>query len=569
MNTGIVFDTKLVSSIKGEFYIPSYQRGYRWGENEVIRLLDDVYSNGKKNYCLQPIVVRKKGDAYELVDGQQRFTTLYLIYKYMHDANPFFFSEPAFSLTYETREASADFLKNLDLSKRNDNIDFWFIANAYETIKTWFEEDLQIRVMRIFEYFKEQVNVIWYEVDESEDAISLFTRLNIGKIPLTNAELVKAMFLTAYGSDAAEKRQDEFSLQWDNMEKELHNDKLWYFLTNKTNNNYQTRIDLVLDLITEKQSTDREKYYSFFRIDAMKHTTSLDEVWRKILQTFLVLKDWFENHELYHKIGYLIAAASDSLSLSDIFELSKNKTKSEFRAALDEEIKKSIHISGNYAELSYDKPTDYKRISTLLLLFNVESVRLNGEQSQWFPFDKFKFDKSSNISWSLEHIHAQQSEGMKTQEKWKEWLDLHIDSVKTVSKNQDLIDRMTEAKQKATLSRAEFEVLQQEVIDILSLKENVDYLHTIGNLALLNTRDNAALNNSTFDVKRNQIVEMDKNGAFIPFCTKNVFLKYYTPSEKNQLHFWGQADRVAYIKAINEKLEKYLPEPITYEKEEL
>ena len=217
----------------------------------------------------------------------------------------------------------------------------------------------------------------------------------------------------------------------------------------------------------------------------------------------------------------------------------------------------------------YDKPTDYKRISTLLLLFNVESVRLNGEQSQWFPFDKFKFNKSSNISWSLEHIHAQQSEGMKTQEKWKEWLDLHIDSVKTVSKNQDLIDRMTEAKQKATLSRAEFEVLQQEVIDILSLKENVDYLHTIGNLALLNTRDNAALNNSTFDVKRNQIVEMDKNGAFIPFCTKNVFLKYYTPSEKNQLHFWGQADRVAYIKAINEKLEKYLPEPIAYEKEEL
>ena len=569
MNTGIVFDTKLVSSIKGEFYIPSYQRGYRWGENEVIRLLDDVYANGKKNYCLQPIVVRKKGDAYELVDGQQRFTTLYLIYKYMHDANPFFFSEPAFSLTYETREASADFLKNLDLSKRNDNIDFWFIANAYETIKTWFEEDLQIRVMRIFEYFKEQVNVIWYEVDESEDAISLFTRLNIGKIPLTNAELVKAMFLTAYGSDAAEKRQDEFSLQWDNMEKELHNDKLWYFLTNKTNTNYQTRIDLVLDLISGKQSTDREKYYSFFKIDAMKHTTSLDEVWRKILQTFLVLKDWFENHELYHKIGYLIAAASDSLSLSDIFELSENKTKSEFRAALDEEIKKSIHISGNYADLSYDKPTDYKRISTLLLLFNVESVRLNGEQSQWFPFDKFKFDKSSNISWSLEHIHAQQSEGMKTQEKWKEWLDLHIDSVKTVSKNQDLIDRMTEAKQKATLSRAEFEVLQQEVIDILSLKENVDYLHTIGNLALLNTRDNAALNNSTFDVKRNQIVEMDKNGAFIPFCTKNVFLKYYTPSEKNQLHFWGQADRVAYIKAINEKLEKYLPEPIANEKEEL
>lgn len=63
-------------------------------------------------------------------------------------------------------------------------------------------------------------------------------------------------------------------------------------------------------------------------------------------------------------------------------------------------------------------------------------------------------------------------------------------------------------------------------------------------LALLNTADNAALNNSTFDVKRNDIIQMDKKGQYIPFCTKMVFLKYYTPSAENQLHFWGQADSV-------------------------
>ena len=55
----------------------------RWSETEVVRLLDDIYQNGKKNYCLQPVVVRKKEDQYELIDGQQRLTTLYLIYKYM------------------------------------------------------------------------------------------------------------------------------------------------------------------------------------------------------------------------------------------------------------------------------------------------------------------------------------------------------------------------------------------------------------------------------------------------------------------------------------------------------
>ena len=147
MDNNIVLETKLVADIKGAFYVPSYQRGYRWGEDEVNRLLDDVFQNGQKNYCLQPVVVRKKDDAFELVDGQQRLTTIYLVYKYMSDINPFF-DPPAFNLIYETREQSAEFLANMDLSKQEDNIDFWFIANAYKTIKKWFEVDKQNRVIK-------------------------------------------------------------------------------------------------------------------------------------------------------------------------------------------------------------------------------------------------------------------------------------------------------------------------------------------------------------------------------------------------------------------------------------
>lgn len=567
MSNDIILDTKLVGDIKGQFYVPSYQRGYRWGEDEVTRLLDDVYYNGKRNYCLQPVVVRKKGDAFELVDGQQRLTTLYLIYKYMKNVNPFF-SEPAFSLTYETREQSADFLKTIDLSKQEDNIDFWFIANAYKTIQKWFEQDLQIRVMHIFEYFKEDVKIIWYEVGENEDAISLFTRLNIGKIPLTSAELVKAMFLSRDNSEHMDReKQEEISLQWDNIEKELHNDALWYFLTNSIKGQYQTRIDLVLDLISGKQDSSREKYYTFFRFDEMRKEKSLDEIWRKIQQTFLILKDWFENHELYHKIGYLIA--SNKQTLYQIYKLSEHKTKNEFNASLNALIRKSIKIVGNYSELSYTNRQEYDKISTLLLLFNVESVRQNGEHTQWFPFDKFKYNRGSKVSWSLEHIHAQQSEGMRTQEVWKEWLELHIPSVKAIGSNYDaLIQEMQDAIVKAKLERTEFESLQQKVLALLSVSGNTEYLHSIANLALLNTSDNAALNNSTFDVKRNVIVDMDKKGQYIPFCTKMVFLKYYTPSEHNQLHFWGQADRVAYVNAINTVLADYLDDPIALEKED-
>lgn len=564
-NSQIILETKLVSDIKGTFYVPSYQRGYRWGEDEVLRLLNDVYQNGKKNYCLQPVVVRKLDETYELIDGQQRLTTLYLIYRYMKDVNPFF-DEPAFHLIYETRDHSEAFLRSIDLSRRDENIDYWFIANAYKTIKKWFEEDKQIRVLHIYEYFKEDVKIIWYEVGENEDAIALFTRLNIGKIPLTSAELVKAMFLSCdYKNQSSREIQEEISLQWDNMEKELHDDTLWYFLTNRTSKRYQTRIDLILDLISEKPADNREKYYTFFKIDALGKTMSLDDLWRKIQQTFLILKDWFENHELYHKIGYLIA--SEELTLQAIFKISEGKTKQGFRAELDSYIRDSIAISGNYADLSYEKALDYKKISTLLLLFNVESVRLNGEHTQWFPFDKFKFGNKGKVAWTLEHIHAQQSEGMRTQEMWKEWLQLHIPSVKSVGGNPALVDAMQVAIDTQKLERTEFDDLQQKVVELLSVQGNTEYLHSIGNMALLKSDDNAALNNSTFDVKRNIIVEMDKEGQYIPFCTKMVFLKYYTPSEDNQLHFWGQADRLAYVNAMNTVLAPYLSEPIAITEE--
>lgn len=267
---------------------------------------------------------------------------------------------------------------------------------------------------------------------------------------------------------------------------------------------------------------------------------------------------------MYHKVGYLIA--SDSKSLQSIYNFSKEKKKTEFREKLNSFIKESIKIDGNYGELEYKK--DYDQISKLLLLFNVESVRQIDEHAQRFPFDKYK----DNSCWSLEHIHAQQSDGLKTIEQWREWLQLHVESLKSVKDLPDLknelIKKIEETLQKKAIEKGEFSALQEKVISLLSVKGNAEYLHSISNLALLNQSDNAALNNSTFDVKRNKIVEMDKKGSFIPFATKMVFLKYYTPSAENQLNFWGIADRKAYIDAINAVLKDYLSEKIEIEEEE-
>lgn len=579
MNREITLGTKLVGNITGDFYVPSYQRGYRWGKPEVERLLDDIYSTkGDINYCLQPVVVKKNDDGYELIDGQQRLTTIYLIYRFMSEHSKSI-NGPRFTLSYETRKKSKDFLKSIDESRKEENIDFWFFCTAYESIKAWFsKEDIEPRLTDMNDYFKKIVKIIWYEVGETEDAIGLFTRLNIGKIPLTNAELVKAMFLSKgrSGTNMEQKKQEEISFQWDHMEKELHNDSLWFFLTNKTSTDYQTRIDLVLDLISQKPADNRDQYYTFFKFDEKyQNGEKLDNIWYKIQQTFLMLKNWHGDHEYYHKIGYLIA--SGACTLQDIFELSKDKTKSTFNKDLDDYIKDSIKIGKNYADLNYENTEDQKKIKKLLLLFNVESVRKSGEHSQRFPFDKYKNGENGKVIWSLEHIHAQQSEGLSTQKMWKEWLCLHKPSVESVKSSVEsakslsydtnkLIKEIDDAINNDRLSRQDFDSIQQEIVGLLSEEGHSEYLHSIANLALLSFEANAALSNSTFDVKRNEIIKMDKEGAFIPFCTRMVFLKYYTPSAKNQLHFWGKDDRDAYVNEMNIVLGTYLEEKILLEK---
>ena len=569
-------ETKLVDNISGKFIVDLYQRGYRWGELEVKRLLDDVYNllgdedknlnrmRNAKNYCLQPVVVKNLGDNnFELIDGQQRLTTLFLIYKFMNYA-------PNFSLEYKRSAKSAQFLENIDFALANENIDFYFMANAYKTIKHWFEEKISTdktnlrTVSRNFEnLFAYNVQIIWYEVDETEDSIAMFTRLNIGKIPLTSAELVKAMFLSRENLKDS-RRQDEIALQWDNIEKDLHNDSLWYFLTNNAATKYQTRIDLILDLMSGKRFGSKDKYATFFYFDELKRRgEDLNKIWEAIVKNFLLLKDWRENHEFYHKIGYLIA--SGYRSLAAVYNESQGKTKKEFSARLDKLIKDSVKIEGgeNYSDWNYNEDAD--KIRRLLLLFNVESVRQNGKQSQWFPFDKYKFGGKEKNSWSLEHIHAVNSENIGTnQERWREWLRLHKASLEnSPEENKTLIDAADNLLERKEIKGRDFLKLQNEIKEKLSPEGTASEVDdSIANLALLKCEENSALSNSVFDVKRNEIIELDMAGAFIPFCTKMAFLKYYTKSEKNQIHFWSANDRRAYLEAINRVLKDFLAEPI-------
>ncbi len=550
--------TKLVGELEGDFIIPAYQRGYRWNE-EVKMLLDDLSEIPEgANYCLQPIVVKKlDNDKYELIDGQQRLTTLLLIYKYMASLNlPF---KQKFSLEYEIRKNSRVFLDAINktvLGKTAENIDEYFIIEAYRTIRDWFQaqNDQPLAAFNLYKKFGERISVIWYEIDSNEEAISLFTRLNIGKIPLTNAELVKAIFLSR-NNGVDERYQLEISTQWDNIENELQDDGFWYFITNKKADLYPTRIELLFDLMANKADDDRERLRTFFWfMNQVKSDEFKDEkisLWKQVIENFQRLKEWYKDPELYHKIGYIIASRQETLN--ELKSKSSSMSKTTFKDSLNRYIAESIRFKKDFQELSYTN--DYNDIEKLLLLFNVESVRQNGDKSMRFPFDKHKKQAGG---WSLEHIHAQQSQGLNKQEQWNEWLKLHVESLRNIDavKHAKLIEEIDQRDEK--ISGEQFEELFNKVIEALEFEKNLEYIDALENMALLGKFENSALNNSTFDVKRDKILEMDKRGDYIPICTRRVFLKYYTPSDKNQLHFWGEEDRKAYMKAMNEILKPYL-----------
>jgi hypothetical protein len=173
---------------------------------------------------------------------------------------------------------------------------------------------------------------------------------------------------------------------------------------------------------------------------------------------------------------------------------------------------------------------------------------------------RFSFDKHKQENWSLEHIHAQQSQGLNKKEQWVNWLNLQKKSLLSIDEeaNNVLIQEINDAVNDEKLKGEKFSELFEKVTNILSESGSIEYTHSLSNMALLGQSDNSALNNSTFDVKRNKILEMDKTSDYIPECTRRVFLKYYTPSESNQLHFWGKADREGYIGEMDKVLRNYL-----------
>ena len=624
------------------FRIPSFQRGYRWREEEINRMLNDIYNECKDNsqtkYYLQPIIVCKTKDEtgneiHNLIDGQQRITTLYLIYKVIvnirknYNRNDI---EPVkYKIEYESedRQLAKQFLENItELNDNNEieigsttitasnNIDFYYMAEAYKKITKWFDESEEgdaTTALDFRNFLKNNVMLIWYEINNENNGgktnEQLFCDINAGKIRLTNAELLKAVFLQNNPQEEtlnkSEISKKEIALQWIEFERELHNKSFWYFLTNSHIENYPTRIDILFDMMANKNPGEyTDEYYTFYtlydKIEKGKQTAI--NLWQEIVTNFLLLRDWYNNDDLYNKIGYLIA--SGSKTLIDIFNLYKSRykekddniiqinSKEDFNTQLDKWITESIEPpkeDESYLKWSYE--SDQEKIKALLLLFNVLSVgkfknrvkfdenereEENTPYKERFPFDKYKekttdIKKQKNVFWSLEHIDPQDNENcpLITEEEWKTWLREHVKLFEKLKESNNEEDKNQYEFMKSLLENKDIgvkgEVFHKYRNRILELLKNTDedrkeYLHRLDNMALLCTHHNAALSNSLFYAKREKIISMDKKGSYIPFCTRMVFYKYYTVNPDTDYCKWQKTDRENYLKEIYRTIGCYM-----------
>lgn len=610
------------------FFIPSYQRGYKWKEKQVEDLLNDLdefkikaekNENPDKFYCLQPLAVKRKSSEitqqsitidtsdkteeealeeirklynnieWEVIDGQQRLTTIYLLLCYLGIE-----SENRYSISYETRSRSKDFLDkicNKSDESSKENVDFYHMYEVYKKIKSWFDE-IEKRDKKYKEKFKEllldKVQFIWYETDE--DPIKVFTRLNIGKIGLTNSELIKALILSQSNFDEKSViRQNEIANEWNDIEQSLQNDEFWYFIHEKDYNK-PTRIDFLFDVLCEldienmkktsktsktehEKKIGTDKYRTFRHYDILlkekknnpENQEEFEVQWDRVRSLFEVLTEWYKDVDFYHYIGYILCCGK--VNIETLYkEWQSKSSKKDFTEYLKGEIREKILKDVNKTnvtdvlEQQYEIEVEIKKekktvskteCKPILLLHNIQTVINQNKQAE--SEDKFKcpvfyrfpFYLYKTEDWDVEHIDSNTTNDLKDNFSKLLWMLQYKKYNEEGSKYKTLYDnivtKLSEADDKLNenvikncikdITFTKFDEVVAEIEEKLGGEKNIESLddnlkNQIGNFTLLDPSTNRGNGNSIFPKKRLEIMAKDR-------CLKyKLCLKYDENSKK-------------------------------------
>ena len=358
-------------------------------------------------------------------------------------------------------------------------------------------------------------------------------------------------------------------MQWDYFERELRDPELWAFITG-SNDQWPTHIDLLFRAMAGSTDGKEQPRYWVFEELRPRIEKSAADFWRDVVRMHGLIIGWFHDRTLYHLIGFLISTG-DPHEFERLVALADDQTNKSFRKALVQRIRDRVGTSGSgLDDLNYEQSRD--KCHNILLLMNVATVLgcLDEDLVADDDGERFSFHRHARRSWSVEHIHAQNAAPLTRAEQWRTWLELQRLGIEALpgrspAQNADLfskIDVLIGSIDAGEVGiEATFRTLEDEILRAFEASGDSvigDDVHLLPNLALLDRGHNSALGNSVFEVKRQEILRLDRAGSYIPPCTRNAFLKYYTDDADQQLHIWGPQDRKAYYDVMRDVLAPYL-----------
>lgn len=561
-------DLVSIKELRGlKFSIPTYQRGYRWTSIEVRDLLDDIAEFIRQKdgriYCLQPLVVRMGGNdglldrihkagsmaevrtlldkdaVWEVIDGQQRLTTIYILLHYLLDGQPEYYE-----ITYDTRPGSHGFLKNINPEEAGNNIDYFHIYNTKTTIEEWFKDKCENYKRTFAAKLTDAVKFIWYETDE-DNPINVFTRLNIGKISLTNAELIKALIMNSSNFRDADKyavrlRQQEIALQWETVENTLGDDEFWLFL-HGVNENCDTRIDWIFDLICDNdrlgigatdeeigtKGRERNRTFRYFNkaFKALGSREAMLKVWDEVMAAFNTMSQWHGDVELYHYIGFL-AEVGNGFNINGLLTEWNNagsrdnflrgcilpQISAKTRQCVDPEKKLDTQYEVHGRPKTQCKP--------LLLLFNIQTI-INenkaykaSEKYRGGVFHKFPFHLYKREKWDIEHIDSCTQNSLDQKNDKREFLlctlpDVTDDSLRSEIISYLLSEKTDDDAQDDAFGRLYDNITKEGRAETNRLADGEK--DRIWNFALLDQGTNRSYKNALFASKRRIIIDKSQS----------------------------------------------------------
>lgn len=568
------------------FFVPTYQRGYRWTETQVKELLEDLYDfvSTKKDendyYCLQPIIVKKKEDCWELVDGQQRLTALWLISALYYCSNKedvINIERETYNLVYEQKDEFTALFNIIEAMLDNNSlkslveklepykekcIDGRKLIESIEYISRFSRNNKTAKgvLAKIFDSIN-SVRIIWYVLDENENSIQTFTNINANKIELTNAELIKAVLLNAVDDEL--KMQNK-ALQWEEIEKGLNDNDFWSYMITKNRKNYNTRIDYLFEIFCDKHNLlkqvdgkEKDRYAIFRAISEFLVGKDVDDVWKEIQDIYDTLRDWYNDYFLYHTIGLLliIDKGNDAVIINELYNEYSKVDKKTFKNHILNRIKE-LYVSDKKvtpfskfdeeqikADLEELTIQESEKVRSVLLLYNIALLVNANNTYERFPFELFK-----NGTWDIEHINPQTPKDATAEEK-KNWLQSYMQIIK----DREILDNIEKCIQE---NYENFAVVSDMVSQKLDIVDN----DSISNLVLLHASINRGYKNDCFSEKRKKIIEVERTKSndekYIPIGTKWVFLKGY--DKASQLVVWAADDMKEYVEDISAKIYKML-----------